>query len=157
MTGIWHGVVMQCTRELIIYIGDLFQGNLEERAVVKMQWSSPNFFAMTGHSSHPFAVQEMDRRGLKGSYLQSQSSHWHKCNNNKERGKKEGGESRNLHGVSSLTLNLCSAANHLATLVLIKLQSWHTAAEQRKFCSANGQKCMSSLHRKKAKDNFVHC
>jgi len=52
MIEIGHNVVTQCTSEAIIYIGDLFQGNLEERAVIKIQWSSSSFFAMTAHSSH---------------------------------------------------------------------------------------------------------
>lgn len=38
---------------MIIYIDDLFQGSFEEegleKAVEAAQWSSPNFFTMTGH------------------------------------------------------------------------------------------------------------
>lgn len=38
---------------VIIYIDDLFQGSFEEegleKAVEAAQWSSPNFFTMTGH------------------------------------------------------------------------------------------------------------
>lgn len=48
--------------------------------------------------------------------------------------KKEGGEESRDHQESSLSWSLCPA-NHPVTLVLLKVQKWHKAAEEILQCS----------------------
>lgn len=137
-----HGVVRQCTGEVVTYTGDLLQGN-SEGLLLKYSGLHPTSSQQDFIQVTFYTVQEMDNKGIKSSYLHSKVVTSTNAIITKRRWWKGGGESSNLQGASLLILNLFSAATHLTTPTLIKLQSWRAAAEQRKFCSVYERKCES--------------